>query len=401
LASRLRQIRSTVVARLHSRRCELQEAIIASLRDGLLDSPGGEDAEYIAGLRATVVAAVDFGLRGIAAGEPRSGTVPVEVVAQARRAARIGVTLDTVLRRYISGYTIFADFLVEETVRGEFPNEKGALRRMLRSQASLLEELMQAITAEYKDEVERTRRSPERGLLDRVQGLLAGRFADGADLGYQLGGWHIGVIATGENGREAVRAVAADLNRGVLTVSPEEQTVWAWLGGGQAVAPVDLKRAFGRLDTRGASLAFGGQAKGLVGWRLTYRQAQAAMLVALRSPGRQVTCYADVALVASALRDEALAASLVERYLDPLENGRDGGAALRETLRAYITAGSNASSAAAALGVARHTVENRLRTVEQRVGRALHTCLAELEVALRVEELERHDDTETRRLDNG
>lgn len=74
-------------------------------------------------------------------------------------------------------------------------------------------------------------------------------------------------------------------------------------------------------------------------------------------------------------------------YLSPLDGQRDGGRLARNTLREYFAAGRNASSAAAALGVARHTVQNRLRTVEQDLGRALHTCTAELEVALRLDEL--------------
>jgi hypothetical protein len=37
--------------------------------------------------------------------------------------------------------------------------------------------------------------------------------------------------------------------------------------------------------------------------------------------------------------------------------------------------------------VDRHTVQRRLRKIEERLGRLLHTCLAELEVALRLQEL--------------
>jgi hypothetical protein len=39
------------------------------------------------------------------------------------------------------------------------------------------------------------------------------------------------------------------------------------------------------------------------------------------------------------------------------------------------------------LGVVRKTVESRLRAVEQRLGRTLHPCPAELEVALALDEL--------------
>ncbi len=134
------------------------------------------------------------------------------------------------------------------------------------------------------------------------------------------------------------------------------------------------------------SLAIGEPGRGVKGFRLTHRQAQAAQLVALRRP-QWLTRYSDVALLAFALRDEALARSLVDIYLSPLDGPRQGSPVLRQTLRAYFAAERNASSAAVALGVARQTVENRLHRVEKKLGRLLPTCLAELEVALRLEEL--------------
>jgi DNA-binding PucR family transcriptional regulator len=136
----------------------------------------------------------------------------------------------------------------------------------------------------------------------------------------------------------------------------------------------------------GVSLAVGAAGRGIDGWRLTHRQAQAAMLVALRRP-QMLTRYADVSLLAAVLRDAELARSVVEIHLSPLDGQKDG-AVLRETLHAYFAAGCNAATAAAALRVDRHTVERRLHTIETRLGRALHTCHAELEVALRVQELD-------------
>ena len=136
----------------------------------------------------------------------------------------------------------------------------------------------------------------------------------------------------------------------------------------------------------GVSFALGEPARGLDGWRLTHQQAQAALAVALRRP-RRCTRYIDVALLATALKDQALAGALIEVYLAPLDRQRDGGVVLRRTLRAYLAAGRNVSSAAAALGVTRSTVESRLHTVEQSLGRLLPACLAELEVALGLEDL--------------
>jgi hypothetical protein len=44
------------------------------------------------------------------------------------------------------------------------------------------------------------------------------------------------------------------------------------------------------------------------------------------------------------------------------------------------------------LGVNRHTVESRLGTAQQHLGRPLHTCLIELKLALRLEQCESAED---------
>jgi sugar diacid utilization regulator len=218
-------------------------------------------------------------------------------------------------------------------------------------------------------------------------------------LGYELDAWHLGAIAVGERAGEAVRELATNTGRRLLSVSQDEQLVWAWLGGRDRLASVDIERFIAGIDGMGSHpplgvvFALGEPARGFDGWRMTHRQAQAALMVALRRGGREgvaFTRYADVALLASALKDEMLAGVLVEAYLAPLDDSHSRGVVLRETLRAYLTAGRNTSSAAAALGVNRSTVENRLRAVEQSLGRQLPACLPELEVALRLEELGLH-----------
>jgi sugar diacid utilization regulator len=130
----------------------------------------------------------------------------------------------------------------------------------------------------------------------------------------------------------------------------------------------------------------GEPACGLAGWRLTHQQAQAALVVALRRP-RPLTSYRDVALLAVALKDRALARALIDMYVAPLDQLRDGGAVLRKTLRAYLGTERSVSSTAAVLGVTRKTVANRLHTIEARLGRSLHPCPAELEVALLLDDL--------------
>jgi DNA-binding PucR family transcriptional regulator len=82
------------------------------------------------------------------------------------------------------------------------------------------------------------------------------------------------------------------------------------------------------------------------------------------------------------MRDEVLASSLRTIYLDPLAEERDGGAALRETLTAYFAAHHHVSATAASLGIARQTVSNRLRTIEERIGRSIDAHAAEMKIAL-------------------
>jgi DNA-binding PucR family transcriptional regulator len=74
-------------------------------------------------------------------------------------------------------------------------------------------------------------------------------------------------------------------------------------------------------------------------------------------------------------------------HLAPLAAERDGGEALRNTLRAYFAAARNVSSTAAALGVSRKTINNRIHTIESHVGRPISTCAAELEIALCLDQL--------------
>jgi len=210
------------------------------------------------------------------------------------------------------------------------------------------------------------------------------------------------VIAAGAGAAPAVRELALRADRRLLSVAQGEQSMWAWLGGRERFAVGEIERVIdsgshppGSHPPEGASfpegvvLAIGEPGWGIEGWRATHQQAQAALVVALRRRESRpaATRYADVALLASALKDGLLGRALLEVYIAPLEDSRGSGPGLLLTLRAYLASECNASSAAAALGVARRTVENRLRTIEERLGRTLHPCPAEIEVALELDEL--------------
>jgi hypothetical protein len=375
-------VRADLAGRLRLRRSEIAEAVFARFRDIGFDPADGEDAAYVAGSRAAITEALDYGLGAIERGEEWFGSIPAATVAQARRAARNGVTLDKVLLRNNAGHTVLEDFVVQEV---DFASQSIVLRGVFGTLGALLDHFTALMAHEYQREVERTAHSPELRRTELVQRLLAGAPVDTAKLGYEFEAEHLGVIASGAKARDAVRSLAAGLGRELLSVSPSEDTVWAWFGGRRALDVEAVERLLSANEPAGVSLAVGRSGRGTEGWRLTHRQAQAAMLVAQRRP-QTLTRYADVSLLAAVLRDQELASSLVEVHLSPLDGQKDS-AVSRETLRAYFAAGCNAATAAAALRVDRHTVERRLHTIETRLGRLLHTCRAELEVALRLEEL--------------
>ena len=376
--------RRELAERLRERLPEIEAAVLTRVHSVSDPTEVGE-AAYVQGLRGAVSAALAHALAGIEAADPEPAPVPAELLSQARAAARAGVSLDTVLRRYVAGHALLADFLIAEAERGEpLPHEQ--LQRLLAVQAAVLDNLIAEVSEEHGRENCRRERSKERRRAECARRLLDGELADASELAYELGAHHIAALAEGPSTEEALRAIAAGLDRRLLLVCRGEGPLWAWLGGTRPLDPERLQEALESCWPERATLALGEPGEGLSGWRLSHRQAAAALPVARkrRSPVR----YGEVALLAAALSDEVLGASLRQLYLAPLEAERDGGQSAKATLRAYFAAERNASSAAAVLRVSRKTVTARLRAIERALGRRLWACAAELDVALNIEAMD-------------
>jgi len=379
-----RELRSVLCARLRARRTEIEQATLTRAY-AIADPGAAADPTYVGGLRAAVRAALDYGMTAVERGERNAPPIPPSLLTQARIAVRSGVPLDTVLRRYLAGYTLLGDFLIEEVERSDLSDS--GLKRLLRTQAALFDRVLAAVGKEYAREAA-SRPGPVRQRhLACVRRLLNGELLDTSELNYDFEGFHLGAIASGPRATKALRDLARGLDRGLLLVHYDERTVWAWLGARLEFDLAEVERFVTSHWPPQVSLAFGEPARALSGWRLTHKQAAAALPIALRS---QKACirYADVALFALALKDDLLAVSLRELYLRPLEAERDGGEILRQTLRAYFMADRNVSSAAAAQGVSRQAIAKRLHTVEERLGRPFNLCEVELEVALNLQQLD-------------
>jgi len=373
---------AALVSRLRGRLPEL-EAAVATRVHAIADPREVADPSYLHSLNNALTTALDYALVAIELGERRAPGIPPALLAEARLAARAGVPLDAVLRRYVSGNALLGDFLVEEAERAEVPT--AALRRLLRRQATLLDRLLAAVSEEHTREAKSWPSSSAERRRECVKSLLAGEQVDHSELGYDLDGHHLALMAKGEGAPEAMRLLAKRLDRRLLAVCREEESIWAcWLGGRRPLEAGRALRALGEIPLDRVVVTVGEPGEGLSGWRLSHRQAKAALPIAERR-GEPVLHYADVVLLTSILRDDLVATSLHQLYLEPLERTPDGGKAARETLRAYFSAERNVSSTAAALGVDRRTVSNRLRAIEQLFGRPLKDVAAELETALRLD----------------
>ncbi len=348
---------------------------------GVADPTEVGDLAYLEGLRAAAAAGVDFGLATIEASQDRLPLVPPALLAQARLAARSGVGLDTVLRRYTAGHALLVDFLVEEVERGGGLSA-AELRRLLAVISAAIDRLLVAISEEHARELEsHIDFSREGRLAERVQRLLAGEPVDASDLRYDFGGWHLGIVARGEGAQQQIRTLVTDLDCRTLLVDQGDAIAWAWLGTREPLDPA-LVRSCAE-PHRDIALALGEPAADLPGWRFTHRQALAVLPVALRGEERAVR-YSEAALIAAVLDNELLRTSLRRLYLDPLAGDCDGGETLRQTLSVYFDAGGNVSSVAAAMGVSRPTIRNRIERIERLIGRSCRSATAELGIALRL-----------------
>jgi DNA-binding PucR family transcriptional regulator len=193
-------------------------------------------------------------------------------------------------------------------------------------------------------------------------------------------------MAKGERAQETMRELAKSLDCRLLALRLEDEPVWAcWLGGRRRLCAEEAQRVLGDLRSDSLVVAIGEPGESLSGWRLSHREAKAALPIAERK-GQSVLRYADVALLALVFRDDLAVPSLRRLCLEPLERARDGGKVARETLRAYFAADRNVSSTAATLGVNRRTVANRIRAIEDLLGHPLKDVATELEIALQLDD---------------
>lgn len=284
-----------VAKRLRSRRNEIKQAIQAAIQREV-PGPLVDDRDYEAGVYSAITALLDFSLDAIEGGPGwQPNPHPPEVTAQARRAARNGVSLGVVMRRCLVGHRVFAGFIEEEIEAVASEDIGSALRCMRRIQESLLTHLTASTEHEYNEEVTGV------GL---VESLLAGGPVDLSTLDYEIDDrWHLGVVATSARADEVLQSAGRHFGCTIWSVLGRDATLWVWFGGPEPLVSADLESVINEQAPTQVRLAAGEPGRGLSGWRMTHQQAREALGVA-GYHGKSLTRFAEVALVAL-LQDRA------------------------------------------------------------------------------------------------
>ena len=211
-----------------------------------------------------------------------------------------------------------------------------------------------------------------------------------ASLGYDLGRWHVAVVATSASEGAGVRH---DLQRVIdaagatgLTVPVDDGCWWGWLawdrppGAGEMTALAAL-----RLDD--VVVGLGEPGRGRDGFRRSHVEARDAERVARLHPVPRpgVVRHRDIDLVAVLCADPDRARRFAARRLGPVAERTEVGGRLRGTLRAVLAHGHNRGEAARALQVHHKTVTYRVQQAEQILGRSLTDDTADLDAALRID----------------
>lgn len=334
---------------------------------------------------------------------PEQAQLPPQASEQARQLVRRGAPLEELLRAYqVSHAAFYAEWARMARQRLDDPAE---LVEALELGAAWTFEYVEAVSAQavarYREEADRWVRSAAAVRKHTVDSLLSGEgpalgVAAGR-LGYELDRSHLAFV---------VWAAGPELTPDdELLVDLEvagERFAASFSAGRPLLVPLGTRMLAGWAVPRAAAeprrpgaegglrVATGAPGAGLAGFRASHEQALEARRVAVLrgAAAGSLTAYREVAMVALASADAPQAHRFVAEEVGPLlARGAVTGDLVR-TLRAFLEEGMSPRRAAARLGVHENTVANRVRAAEELLGRPVAERPAELELALRLVELD-------------
>ena len=380
------------------------------LAETIVDVIGSEQPELVHDPRtrdlfqATVLDNVISALRVISSeGEDAEYAAPPVAFDFARRLAQQGVPSTAMLRAYRLGQAALVQHILTAIAERDLSGAEVAQASMEMSSFgfSFIDTISEQVVAAYQVERDAWLRQRNASRLAKVQSVLSGKLVEGDEiekaLGFGLTRPHVGAVVWSDQesaddadwlGRleRYVAQLATALGaapRAVLSVAPDDTTVWAWI----PTAAVDVDAVSARMDEHRGSLraAIGEPASGVSGFRVTHQQARQAQSLAMTAdpaaarPFIASSQLGPLALVAS---DADGVRAWVRNVLGGLAEDDENSARLRETVWAYLSSGSSPNTAAAELHLHKNTIQYRIRKAEQARGRPFEDGRIDVEVAL-------------------
>lgn len=330
---------------------------------------------------------------GHAEAEVRPGP---QVLDFARTLARRGIDLPTMLSMYRIGQRAMWDYTAEFLQTDvEDPEIRWAVLLHYWSLSThWMDGTIEKLVPVFLDEHERWQQGEDARRADVVNALIAGKAVDvesaAAAIQYPLDHHHTAFILQVTDdlpGYETPRALDAAVEKickwigggTPLVISSGAHSAWLWVAqlSPPPVGGPTLELPPGVRSTAGIHHA------GTEGFRLSHLQARAALVVAGRSAD-PVVHYTDVELacLASGAVAEDVRAEFVRRELGGLSADDDATQRLRETLRAYLQLGCDATATAERLHLHPNGVRYRVKQAEDKLGHGVNQRRAQLELAL-------------------
>lgn len=319
----------------------------------------------------------------------------------ALRLAQRGIGAHALIRCYSIGKDALVEELIAEVSGLDCSAEVkfDLLRHLTLSTARFVDRTVQQVQQVHEVERNRWLRAQGTAQAAMVEDILAEREVPAGDFaaatGYSLSRVHVAMVLWAHGlglaePQTTLAAALADLRSlagyRVLAVPVDRITMSVWIDVTDATpGPLPdadprigtgLARARGEVDRLlfsiiGVRAALGLPAEGVAGFRRSHAQATAAARVAglqtgggqvLLSPQRPTIAWDDegVATVAAHAQDPAVAAQWVRAVLGDLALDTPAAATLRSTLHAYLRLGETHVEVAAALGLHRNTVRQRV-----------------------------------------
>lgn len=372
---------------------EISETALDVLKEHFAELRDERDTQRVT--MATLYSVFDLGLTMVSHGIDVNDTqAPATAMSHARHLARRGADIDGLLRYYRLSHAHFWQWAIASPELQAFHQDRHAviIQEMTGFSHRFLDIMSSQVTTELLAEHSR---------IEQVTGGTRERT--------------LAAIVAGEpiSTDEAAEALGVAPEQRVVCVLPwrdtgseDEDDHGVWLGGvGTGGLPLVLRHpgspsvwwlrlADERMDPErlhaeirraqpGARVAVSAVHTGVEGLRTSYGEALRARRIARLSPdGPRLTAFSDIAMVDLLSRDTEAACEFVRGELGALASRDERDALLRHTVRTFFAAQCAHASAAAALGVHRNTLRQRLERAGERRGADVLTRQLELQAAL-------------------